>query len=196
MAGADINHTNGKDDGRGPIHYAHPSLCGYGRRTMCSRVLLAAGCDVNLATTGGLTTPLLLASYTGHLIPDYVRAGADLNAADNVGCTPLMNAVLLGRSDIASSLISSGCDVNRQDRTGKTALFYATGKSCFLMDMLLSAGADVTIRDDEGQTAVELASQDKDGCRGCIEALREAADIQMGRRIGSAESNMWTLCIG
>ena len=58
------------------------------------------------------------------------------------------------------------------------------------IDMSLSDGADLTIQDDKSQTAVELASQDKDGCRGCIEALREAKDIQSGRQIGSAESNM------
>ena len=51
-----------------------------------------------------------------------IDAGADVNAKDKDGKTPLMKAILLSNVDVVKTLIDAGADVNAKDKDGKTAL--------------------------------------------------------------------------
>jgi uncharacterized protein len=61
--------------------------------------------------------------------PDIVRRlvarGADVNAVDDDGETPLMLAAEHGDSDLVSALLDNRADLNRKDHTGKTARDHA-----------------------------------------------------------------------
>jgi ankyrin repeat protein len=48
--------------------------------------------------------------------------GADPNATDEAGMTPLMLAALGGHAEVAAMLLAWGADVNRTSRAGSTAL--------------------------------------------------------------------------
>jgi hypothetical protein len=48
--------------------------------------------------------------------------GADIDAVDKEGATPLMLAASLDRSQVASLLVERGADRHKKDRAGKTAL--------------------------------------------------------------------------
>ena len=54
-----------------------------------------------------------------------IAAGADVNAKDERGRTPLHAAALNGRSDAVKALIAAGADVNAKDERGKTPLHLA-----------------------------------------------------------------------
>jgi ankyrin repeat protein len=71
-----------------------------------------------------------------------ISKGADVNAKDNIGMTPLMAAAEEGRKDVCELLISKGADINAQDKDGKTALKYAIENSKNdVADFLRSKGA-------------------------------------------------------
>ena len=52
--------------------------------------------------------------------------GADVNAADEVGWTPLHSAAANGKTETCKLLLENGADINAEDEGGKTPLHYAT----------------------------------------------------------------------
>jgi ankyrin repeat protein len=87
-----------------------------------------------------------------------IAAGADINAHDNRGLTPLHIAVFGkgGDSEIAALLLEHGADINAQDITGVTPLHLATSMckvaDLSLIKMLCDAGARLDIQDRNGMT--------------------------------------------
>ncbi len=57
--------------------------------------------------------------------------GADVNAADDRGITPLGVAVGFNRVPLVKQLLAAGADVQKPDRKGNTVLHYAAGTDPF-----------------------------------------------------------------
>ena len=55
-------------------------------------------------------------------VEKHLAAGGDVNAKNDVGATPLLNATSKGHNEIAELLIDKGADVNAKDAWGKTPL--------------------------------------------------------------------------
>jgi ankyrin repeat protein len=93
-----------------------------------------------------------------------IAAGADVNAADLDGQTPLMKAALRGWAEVLEALLAAGADVDAADEEGATALIRALSVDedrdavTRIVQSLLAAGADVQQADDEGQTPLMLAA--------------------------------------
>ena len=106
------------------------------------------------------STPLLLATYYGHLgiSKKIIAAGADLNAKDASGNTALMGVCFKGYVDVAKLLIDEGADVNVQNFNGATALIYAaTFNQKELVELLLERGANPDLRDSRDLKAEDHA---------------------------------------
>ena len=97
-----------------------------------------------------------------------VSKGANVNAKDIIGRTPLHWAVVKRRVDVAKFLVSKGADVNARDNNGQTPIINAMGT--FFSDY----GADGNIKDGSEKLRIELAlllvsngadvnAKDKDG---------------------------------
>ena len=87
--------------------------------------------------------------------------GADVNAADSRGQTPLMQCLSDDRIEMARILIQKQADVNAADKRGRAALMQACASDepdC--VDLLLTHSANVNKRDNEGFTALMLAIDD------------------------------------
>lgn len=74
------------------------------------------------------TDALFRATIEGNT--DVVRSlvsspGADVNATDERGSTPLLEAARYGHNDITRILIAAGADLKAKDHDGKTALMLA-----------------------------------------------------------------------
>jgi ankyrin repeat protein len=94
------------------------------------------------------------------------KAGADVNARDNDGNTPLHGIYL---TDVEEELLKLGADVNARNNEGETPLF--TNVDNDSISLFIAHGADLNIRNNEGETVIEDA-KDKGPAR--EEALRKA----------------------
>jgi ankyrin repeat protein len=85
-------------------------------------------------------------------------AGADINAKDTNGDTPLITAVFHGFAETAKLLLERGADVNARNNTGNTALIEAAARNnAEIAGLLLGRGADVQARNVSGLTAADVA---------------------------------------
>ena len=89
-----------------------------------------------------------------------IKAGADVNARNDNGSTPLMYAAMSNiNSEVVSVLIKAGADVNAKDSTGVTPLLVAAGANTIseVVSVLIKAGANVNARADNGTTPLMIA---------------------------------------
>jgi len=94
------------------------------------------------------------------------EAGADVNARDNEGNTPLHETFL---TRVEEELLRLGANVNARNNDGETPIFTTYDDDA--ISLFIQHGADLTVHDNEGQTVFDAAKQ-----RGPIreEALRKA----------------------
>lgn len=87
-----------------------------------------------------------------------IKSGADVNAADQAGVTPLMHASGQGFVEVARLLIAAGADVNAVSRKGVTPLILAAGRGhAEMVVLLVKIGADVNFKSQNGATALKFA---------------------------------------
>lgn len=81
---------------------------------------------------------------------------------DQFGRTPLMYCVLADRVDCAEALLKAGADVNRADRSRRTALHLAAQKGNYrFMKLLLARRGNWMQKDLEGMTPLHLTTRHK-----------------------------------
>lgn len=88
-----------------------------------------------------------------------IRAGADVNRAQNEGSTPLLWAVYQVDLDLVRALLRREADPNLANNFGATPLAEAVRvANPELVDLLLDAGADPDQANEDGQTPLMLAA--------------------------------------
>ncbi len=94
------------------------------------------------------TTPLM-EDLKSELCDDHakimINAGADINARDKQGITPLMFGAAFSTPELVKLLIAKKADVNAKDEEGNTPLYWAVCHSDKVenVQLLIKAGADV-----------------------------------------------------
>jgi hypothetical protein len=146
-----------------------------------AKLLVSAGASVEAPVDG--FTSLMGAARAHDLarVQALLAVGADPNARDRAGLTPLLHALHppLYRQDIPSTalvteLVRAGARVNVGDNKGVTPLMSAVrGGWPDIVRVLLAAHADVNGRDKQGVTALSLAR--REGQREIVQLLKEAA---------------------
>jgi len=124
--------------------------------------------------------PLVAALKKGYTVVAKIllNGGADVNAHDPIGLTPLLVAcgkTTNGFKWIAEALLRRGALVNVRDGLGNTPLMLAiSGGNLEIARMLLANGADVARRTRRGETALSLAMAiDTPEGRELVEALMQ-----------------------
>ena len=128
-----------------------------------AKLLIQSGADIHLKNRWG-STALQWAADSGNLlmVQALIERGADVNAGDDDGLTPLMVAANYEGETylkMVQTMIKAGAKVNAQDVFGLTALMKAamnhfkTGTVRFLV----SSGAEIDSKTKEGYTALMLA---------------------------------------
>jgi len=88
-----------------------------------------------------------------------VESGADINASNNEGTTPLYAAVIRKYYGIVTYLLENGANPDTCANTGFTPLtFSITRNDINMVILLLDHGADKEYRHMNGRTAVEWAN--------------------------------------
>ncbi len=111
------------------------------------------------------TPPILVALKKGYTVIAQIllNVGADVNATDRMGLTPLLVACgkpTRGYKAIAEMLIKNGAHINVRDRLGFTPLLLSlSGGTVEIAEMLIEKGADISARTRGGESALSLAEK-------------------------------------
>jgi ankyrin repeat protein len=96
-----------------------------------------------------------------------IEKGADINAANKKGVTPLMQAADNEKDETVKFILEKlpEKDINIKDNNGKSALIYAVERNLKeAVKMIIDKKADVNAGDNNGQNALQYAeTRGKDG---------------------------------
>lgn len=142
-------------------------------------ILIANGAKVNVSNQFKVT-PLHLATSHGNtiIIDRLLNKGADINALDTLGNTPLFRATTNRRAnsfETSKLLINQGAKVNIANRAGQTPLMLAASLPdeensnseqrytiqklrIGLIQLFIDNDADINFKDKHGKTAIDLAA--------------------------------------
>ena len=109
-----------------------------------------------------------------------LSAGADVNAGDADGWTPLSHAVDVGNVEIITDLLAAGADANVANKEAETSLLHFGAQWDYpdVIDILVKNGADINRQNEDGETALYWAA--KHGRPAAVRALiKGGADVNI-----------------
>ena len=125
---------------------------------MAAQSLSAALSSLTSSAAAAAPAGCLALPDTSH-VEQLIRAGADVNAPDGNGWTPLHTAAYHGQEAVVTILLSSNADINARNKTMETPLHLAAKwPQDRVIDVLLGGGADVHARNKRGRTAAHVAA--------------------------------------
>lgn len=152
--GADHNSTN--IHGHTPIFECiHPEV---------ARALMEGGADIEYQSDEDdeCLRPLHLLSIkkVNAVIAVLVECGANIDAQDTKGKTPLMHALSRCHDETALQLIKAGASVSLADEDGIQPIHRAADRGCIksLAELVQNKGVDIHTQSPSGQAAIHLAA--------------------------------------
>ena len=118
----------------------------------------------------------LCRSGTAQQVADAIKAGANVNAKDDIGMSALMWATVINKNPaVIKILLNAGVDVNTKSNGGTTALMAA--KNPEVIKTLLNAGADVNAKSNGGATALMMVVWENKNPEAIKMLLNAGADV-------------------
>jgi ankyrin repeat protein len=156
------------------------------KRAILAAVFCLAAAGTAAAADAGLAG-LIQAGHRDAALK-MIAAGADVNAAQGDGTTPLHWAVYKIDADLARALLERGAKPDVINNYGSSPLAEAVKvANARLVGMLLDAGSNAEVPNQEGQTALMLAA--RAGSLDVAELLvRHGADVGGGRSLSRADA--------
>ena len=139
------------------------------------RQLLGDGTSPNQTDEDGGTTGMHVSASSGNLqiMAILYKGGADINARDPVGNSPLDLAAAHDQLEAAKLLLEMKARVNDQNKNGMTALMFAAKVGDVeMVHYILEAGGNPSISDYTGRDAVGWAQESHRPL--VVQALRNA----------------------
>jgi ankyrin repeat protein len=119
--------------------------------------------------------------------------GAEVNAKNSSGMTPLHLAAGNGHKDVAELLLAHGAEVNAKNSSGMTPLHLAAGNGHKdVAELLLAHGAEVNAKDNFGNTPLHCATIPETGVMQLL--LAHGADVNAKEIYGFTPLHYQALC--
>lgn len=97
--------------------------------------------------------------FNPDVIPFFLSLGANPNAVDAEGKTPLHHAARYGETEAVKLLLDGGASPNMADAEGSTPLHCAAhGTMIEVVKLLLAAGASPDQKDNSGKTPIDCSA--------------------------------------
>ncbi|XP_063758924.1 ankyrin repeat domain-containing protein 6b isoform X2 [Eleginops maclovinus] len=142
--------------GRSPLH-----LAAYKGHIEVVRILLKAGCDLDIQDDGGQTA-LQRAAVVGNndVINALIQEGCALDRQDKDGNTALHEVSWHGFSQSLKVLVKAGANAHAKNKAGNTALHLACQNGhAQSSKVLLLGGARPDIKNQQGDTCLHVAAR-------------------------------------
>jgi ankyrin repeat protein len=131
-------------------------------RLECIKFLLAKGMKVDVTDSNNRTP---LCNSTPKAAKLLIKHGADVNARDEFGWTPIFWSVIgMYPESKIKVLLDAKADLSTKDNDGKTPLFlaveaasYRGGVTFYVLELLLVNGADVNVKNKAGMAPLDIA---------------------------------------
>ena len=150
-----------------------------------TRALLAASyqqrCYAERSTAAGMSAfHSAAASGQEQLVECLLTAGADINAVDHCGKTPIYLAVEHGYSKVIKILAQHGANVGLRDLDGRSALHWAADNQQgeAMIQVLAACGADVDIADNVNNSSPLHLAAARGFVNSCLCLLQCGANIR------------------
>ena len=134
----------------------------------------------------------LVSTGTPQSIQDAINQGADVNAKDNQGMTPLLWAAGNNPNpDVITTLLKAGADPKARAGNSMTALILAAAgnKNPDVITTLLKTGADINAPGMNGMTALMWAASNNPNPDVITKLLKEGADPKARSKEGKTASD-------
>ena len=126
----------------------------------CLALLFERGATLDEAAGDWKALMFAVQYRSGKTAQMLLARGAEPNARDDEGRTPLMRAVRNSDTSLVEALLAAGADVHPVDRDGMSALHHAcTRANVPNVRALLAAGADASPCDHQGRTPRQIAEE-------------------------------------
>lgn len=123
-----------------------------------AQVLAVNNAVVTATNRNGMTA--LHNAASGAMAELLVDRGADVNARDDIGWTPLHCAARICANGVVEVLVARGADINATNNDAWTPLHWAARDGCKeTVEFLLAHKASVNCTNDEGDTPLSLATR-------------------------------------
>ncbi|RHZ59789.1 ankyrin repeat domain-containing protein [Aspergillus thermomutatus] len=114
------------------------------------------------------------------MISMLIQEGADVNASNSLGLTPLHTAARAGDNQLVSLLVDAGADISARAKSGETPLHTAAsydGEGPGAVGLVLEKGGDVHARRKDGRTALHEAAR-AGGSNAAVLLIENGADLE------------------